>query len=695
MQNMAIDMTHQGAKVAIPNAAGLHARPAASFVQLAKKFKSQVTLRKADQSVNGKSVVSILGLETQQGDLLHVVATGEDAQAAVQALTELLVSGCGEAPQRGDPSPAQGWDQHASPNTAEPSVYREGSAPEGAFVGVPAAQGIATGQVYRFVRTCLEVLELTNAGCAQELASFQSALSAVKVELQAQSSGQHKEDTAAHIMAAHLTVLEDSELLDEIAQAVQGGKSAAFACQSVFELHARKLEASSQEYLRSRAVDLRDIGRRMVNMLLGGALTRHDMPPNSVVVAHDLSPSETVEFDLSKVVGLVTVQGGASSHVAILANSFGIPLLCGVSDDVLNLASGTPVILDAMQAWLLPHPNADMQSQAQARLTKRQDLQSHQLEHAKTDAVTSDGQRVEVVANIRNEQDALHALEMGAEGVGLLRSEFLFTDRSTAPSEAEQADVYLAVARVLGVNRPLVIRTLDVGGDKPLRYLQLPTEDNPFLGVRGVRVSLLHPEMFRAQLRAILKAASETQLHIMFPMVSDLEELQQIKAILTEEQALIPAHSNHKVRVGVMIEVPSAALMVEHLASEVDFFSIGTNDLTQYTLAMDRGHPQFGLRANSLHPAVLKMIEITCTGALKHGKWVGVCGGLAGNPLAVPLLVGLGVRELSVDAPSIPSVKASVRPYSVATCQALAKEVLNLTSTDAVIQHLKKFQSNI
>ena len=694
MLNMVIDMTHQGATVAIPNATGLHARPAASFVQLAKKFKSQVTLHKADQSVNGKSVVSILGLETQQGDLLHVVANGEDAQAAIQALTEMLASGCGELPQRCDQTPAQGDDHQSLPKTAESPVYLGNSTPVGAFVGVPAAQGIATGHVYRFVRTSLEVIELASASCAQELNSFHSALSAVKVELQTQSEGQSNEDTAGHIMAAHLTVLEDSELLDEIAQAVQGGKSAAFACQSVFELHAKKLEASSLEYLRSRAMDLRDIGRRLVNTLLGVVQTMHDIPTNSVVVAYDLSPSEIVEFDLSKVVGLVTVQGGANSHVAILAKSFGIPLLCGVSDDVLKLASGTPVILDAMQAWLLPEPNAEMQSQALARLTDRRDLQRHQLAHAQTDAVTFDGLRVEVVANIRNEQDAFQAIQWGAEGVGLLRSEFLFTDRSTAPSEAEQAAVYLAVARVLGVNRPLVIRTLDVGGDKPLRYLPLPAEENPFLGVRGVRVSLMHPELFRAQLRAILKAAPETQLHIMFPMVSDLEELRQIKAILGEEQALMTERSIQKVRVGVMIEVPSAALMVEHLAAEVDFFSIGTNDLTQYTLAMDRGHPQFGLKADSLHPAVLKMIEITCTGALKHGKWVGVCGGLAGNPLAVPLLVGLGVRELSVDAPSIPSVKASVRAHSVAACQALAKEVLNLSTTGAVIQHLKKFQSN-
>ena len=695
MQSGIVEMSFQGPPIAIPNAAGLHARPAASFVKMAKKFKSHVTLQKAEQSVNGKSVVSIMGLETQQGDLVCVLANGEDAQEAVKALSDWLQFGSGET----HVVPATDSAHQPLAEVLKPHTVSVAPIPEGAFVGIPAVQGIALGQIYQFKRATLKVQENSEGGALQELASFQAALVKVRQVLQTQS---HKppssgvalpSDTASDIMAAHLCLLDDSELLDEIAQSIQDGKSAGFACQSVFEHHALKLEASQHVYLSSRAMDLRDIGRRLVSMVLGAGQIEMHIPPRSILIAHDLSPSETVSFDRANISGLVTVQGGASSHVAILAKSFDIPLLCGVHPEVLNLPQGTPVILDTVQAWLVARPDAGVQAQTQARLVERQAVQLLQFSKAKADAVTADGCRIEVVANIRNAHDAKQALAMGAEGVGLLRSEFLFTDRATPPSEAEQGGAYLAVAQTIGPHRPLVIRTLDVGGDKPLSYLPLPAEDNPFLGVRGVRVSLLYPELFRSQLRAILNVALETQLHIMFPMVSDLEELLQIKAILAEEQFQLKLNPS-QVRVGVMIEVPSAALMVAHLAPEVDFFSIGTNDLTQYTLAMDRGHPQFGLKANPLHPAVLKLIEMTCTEAHKHGKWVGVCGGLAGQALAAPLLVGLGVRELSVDAPSIASVKASVRLFSLSACQALAKEVLALSSTQAVIEHLEKFHSH-
>ena len=695
MQSGIAEMTLQGPPIPIPNASGLHARPAASFVQMAKKFKSQVTLQKAELSVNGKSVVSVMGLETKQGDILCVLAKGEDAQDAVKVLSDWLLLGSGESQFKAVPAIAL----ESAADDLKPQIDPAGPIPEGAFVGVIAVQGIALGQVYQFKRALLQVHENSDVDAQQEVASLQAALAKLRHELQTQSETHSSAgialstDTASDIMAAHLSLLDDNELVNEIVQIIQCGKSAAFACQSVYERHAQKLEVSQLAYLSSRSMDLRDIGRRLVSTVLGIAQIEMEIPPQSILIAHDLSPSEAVSFDRANISGIVTVQGGATSHVAILAKSFDIPFLCGVHPEVLNLLLGTPVILDTVQGWLVAHPSSAVLSETQARLGQLQSLQRRQLSDVKADAVTADGCRIDVVANIRNAQDAKHALELGAEGVGLLRSEFLFTDRVTPPTEAEQGGAYLAVAQAIGPHRPLVIRTLDVGGDKPLSYLPLPPENNPFLGVRGVRVSLLHPELFRSQLRAILKVAFETQLHIMFPMVSDLEELLQIKAILAEEQFQLKLNPS-QVQVGVMIEVPSAALMVAHLAPEVDFFSIGTNDLTQYTLAMDRGHPQFGIRANPLHPAVLKMIEITCTGALKHGKWVGVCGGLAGEALAVPLLVGLGVRELSVDAPSIPSVKASVRLFSLPACQALAKEVLALSSTQAVIQHLEKFHSN-
>ena len=295
-------------------------------------------------------------------------------------------------------------------------------------------------------------------------------------------------------------------------------------------------------------------------------------------------------------------------------------------------------------------------------------------------AHTKDGHRVEVVANITSVEDAKKAVAAGAEGVGLLRTELLFEDRDTAPTEDEQAEQYGAIAAVLGKERPFVIRTLDAGADKPLSYLQLPKEQNPFLGLRGVRISLAYPEMFRAQLRAVLRSAAQGDVHVMFPMISDLGEVRAARQLLAEEQARLGG----QVKVGVMVEVPSAALQAELLAREVDFFSIGTNDLTQYVLAMDRGHPKLARQAEAIHPAVLKMIGMTCDGARFHGKWVGVCGGLASDPQAAPLLVGLGVKELSVSVPAIASVKAALARFTLAECQSLAQAALRLGTISEV-----------
>lgn len=323
--------------------------------------------------------------------------------------------------------------------------------------------------------------------------------------------------------------------------------------------------------------------------------------------------------------------------------------------------------------------------QARERLSARSTRAQEEKVEASASAVTRDGQRIEVVANVRNAQEAQQAVAQGAEGVGLLRSEFLFEERATAPSEDEQAVAYQAVAQALGAQRTLVVRTLDVGGDKPLPYLILPREDNPFLGLRGVRVSLEQPEMFRTQLRAILRAAGQARLHIMFPMIATVEELRQAKAMLAQEQAATGAPA---IPVGVMIEVPSAALMASQLAREADFFSIGSNDLTQYTLAMDRGHPKLASQADALHPAVLKMMAMACDGAREHGKWVGLCGALASEPMAVPLLIGLGVTELSVSVPAIAAIKALVRRLSLAECQVLAREVLAMSSAAEVRERL-------
>jgi phosphocarrier protein FPr len=312
-----------------------------------------------------------------------------------------------------------------------------------------------------------------------------------------------------------------------------------------------------------------------------------------------------------------------------------------------------------------------------------------ELAEAARPAVTADGRRLNVVANISGLAEAEESVALGGEGVGLLRSEFLFLQRSAAPDEAEQAAVYTAIAKALGPERDLVVRTLDVGGDKPLAYLPLPPEVNPFLGVRGIRLNLLGPELLTSQIRAILTAAPFSRLHIMFPMVSTVEEVRTVRAMVAEQKAALGAAS--PVAVGIMVEVPSAAVLAGGLAAEVDFFSIGTNDLTQYTLAIDRGHPRLAKMADGLHPAVLSLIDQTVRGARRHGKWVGVCGGLAGESAAIPILLGLGVDELSVSVSALPAVKAAIRRLTASECQTLARDALALLTAAEVRELVGRF----
>jgi phosphocarrier protein FPr len=373
------------------------------------------------------------------------------------------------------------------------------------------------------------------------------------------------------------------------------------------------------------------------------------------------------------VLGLCTTTGGASSHVAILARSLEIPLVAGLDPHVLDLTDGTVVVLDGARGTVRVNPSpAEI-----ARIHQQQEELSRerrtQHAHAHEPATTLDGHRVAVEANIGGTADAEQAVTLGADGVGLFRSEFLFLQRATAPDEDEQRAAYADVARALGRERRLVVRTLDVGGDKPLPYLPLPREDNPFLGERGIRAMLNRPELLRAQLRAILLAAREGRVAVMFPMIASIEEWRAARDVLEHERLKLGAP---RIEAGIMIEVPAAALVADRFAEEVDFFSIGTNDLTQYTLAMDRGHPRLAPQVDGLSPAVLRLVDQTVRAAQRFGRKTAVCGGIAGDPQAVPLLVGLGIDELSVAGPAIPAVKAQIRRLRLEECRGLAQKAL-------------------
>ena len=658
--------------ILIPNPTGLHARPAAVLANLAKKFKAEIRLQKGDDQANAKSVVAIMGLEVGCGDKVVLIAKGEDADSAISTLTPLLWEGLGDEGYAPAPAPASfvvsaGAAPAPKPRSDDPNL----------LIGVAASPGLAVGEVFQVRHTELQVTEAAEGDPQQERARLDEAIGQARSQLEALQARLHGERAAdkAAIFAAHQELLDDPDLLDIAYSALAKGKSAAFAWQRAFSTHADRLASLRNELLAARANDLRDVGRRVLTLLTGAEPGRPEPPLNAILVAEELTPSDTASLDRNRVRGFCTTLGGATSHVAILARSLDIPAVAGIEPRTLELPNGTPVILDGGKGILRLNPTPE--EVARIRQTQEQwaDRRQIDLAAAHQPAITLDGQRVEVVGNIGGLADAEQIPALGGEGVGLLRSEFLFMERSTAPSEDEQFEAYKAIAEALGPERPLIIRTLDVGGDKPLSYLPIPKEDNPFLGERGLRVGLDRPEMLRTQLRAILRAAAFGKVLIMFPMVALLSELRDAKAMLKEEQQQLNVAP---IPVGIMVEIPVAAVMAAQFAREADFFSIGTNDLTQYTLAMDRGHPKLAPKVDGLNPGVLRLIAWTVQAAHAEGKWVGVCGGIASDPQAVPLLIGMGVDELSASLPTIPGIKAQIRKLRLSECQALAQRALTL-----------------
>ncbi len=665
------------ARITLPNADGLHARPAALLAAAARTHKASLRLALGSTAADARSVISIMLLGARHGDAIDIEGRGVDAQAAVDHLAQLLASGSGEVP---------GAAAAAPPPIAAP--VPAAAAREGLLAGVAASPGLAIGRIVQLRRHEFEVA-VSGAGQAIESTRLETALAAAAAELTALGAGRDS-SSQAQILAAHRELLADPGLLDGARSGVAGGHSAAYAWRDAYTDYAARVAALSNTLLRERAGDIRDVGERVLALLAGARPAAVEVAAGSVLVADELTPSQTAALDVRRVVGFCTTGGGATGHSAILARSLGIPAICGIDAGARRLADGLQVILDGDRGTLDTAPDAAAIEAAHAALARAADARAGAEAVAGDSAVTRDGHRIEVGANVRDAAETATAMQAGGDGVGLLRSEFLFAERDTAPSEAEQAAAYQAVARAVGPGRRLVVRTLDVGGDKPLPYLPLPHEENPFLGVRGIRVGLAHPQLLTTQLRAIASAAAATKLCVMFPMIATLEELRAARALLEP----IAQATGRAIEVGVMIEVPSAALIAERLAAEVDFFSIGTNDLTQYTLAMDRGHPQLAAQADGLHPSVLRLIAMTVTAAHRHGRWVGVCGGLAGDPVAVPALVGLGVDELSVSAVSVPTIKAQVRSLARQDCARVATSLLEMGTAAEVRAALACFAAH-
>jgi phosphocarrier protein FPr len=664
--------------VLIPNATGLHARPAAVLANLAKRFKSKVLLQRGDDQANAKSVVSIMGIEIGFGDKVVVIAEGPDAEEAIAVITPELAAGLGDEGSRPAPAPAT-----TEPDPANAPAPRHLSDDPKLLLGVPASPGLGVGKVFQVRREEPRVPEVGDDDPRKERRKLEDAIERGKNELeQLQAELKARSDAKkAAIFAAHQELLEDPDLIDIAESAIAKGKGAAFAWQRAYTTHAERLSKLKNAIMAGRAADLRDVGRRILGILTGQPVEEPKPPAGSILIAEELTPSDTAKLNPVEVLGFATVGGGATSHVAILARSLDIPAIAGIEPRALEIPDGVGVILDGGKGQLRLDPDPAEMERILSAKQRMAEKKAADLAAAGEPATTTDGHRIEVVANIGGLEDAEKGMRLGAEGVGLLRSEFLYLDRTAAPSEEEQTAIYADIARVLD-GKPLIIRTLDVGGDKPLAYLPMPREENPFLGIRGVRIGLDRPEILRTQVRAVLRAAKGNRLRMMFPMIATLDEIRSVKGLVEEERAKVG--DGDQVELGIMVEVPSTAIMARQFAREVAFFSIGTNDLTQYTLAMDRGHPKLAAKADAMNPAVLRLIAQTVEGAEAEGKWVGVCGGLASDPQAVPILVGLGVKELSCSVPAIPAVKSEVRSRSLVECQELARAALDQDTAAAV-----------
>lgn len=531
----------------------------------------------------------------------------------------------------------------------------------------------------------------------QEIARFKSGRDKASVQLEAirvKASETFGEEKAA-IFEGHIMLLEDEELEQEIIALIKDSKMTAdAAAHEVVEGQAKALEELDDEYLKERAADVRDIGKRLLMNILGMTIVDLSAIQDEVIlVATDLTPSETAQLNLNKVLGFITDLGGRTSHTSIMARSLELPAIVGTSDVTKQVKNGDFLILDAVNNKIYVNPTAEIVEELKAVQNQYVSEKNELVKLKDLPAITLDGHQVEVCANIGTVRDIAGAERNGAEGVGLYRTEFLFMDRDAFPTEEEQFQAYKAVAEGMG-SQAVIVRTMDIGGDKDLPYMDLPKEENPFLGWRAIRICLDRKEILHAQLRAILRASAFGKLRIMFPMVISVEEVRELKAELEMLKTQLREEGkafDKTIEVGVMVETPAAATIARHLAKEVDFFSIGTNDLTQYTLAVDRGNELISHLYNPMSPSVLTLIKQVIDASHAEGKWTGMCGELAGDERATLLLLGMGLDEFSMSSISIPRIKKIIRNSNFEDVKALADEALNQPTAEDLMNVVNKF----
>lgn len=652
----------------LPDGHGIHARPAARISALARDFDGLVQIGCRHRRADAKSVTSLLALGAVAGDHLDIRVIGADPRAFAVRLAEIIAQG-------------EADDDRGAPSVADADVAETPLRP-GQIRAVRAAPGLAVGPVFHVGDA--DVAITAEAGEPdEELRRLDEAKARLTQRLAAQASRPDGGSAAAAIASAHIALIDDLALNEKVAKLIGDGVAAPLAWRQVSRQEEESLRVTGVARVAERAIDLRDIERRLLAELAGNTpgADAVDVPGGAIVVAADLPPSFLLERNGAEIGGILLGAGGATSHLAILAAARAIPMLVAAGEEAAALTDGALVILDADRQAVETAPDAERIADVRAELTARDARSAGARARAGQDCVMADGRRIEIFANLASADDARHAIGVGAEGCGLLRTEFIFAECDAPPTEDWQAGVYAEIAAALD-GRPLIIRTLDAGGDKPLRCLPFPAEDNPALGMRGIRFAMQRPDILKTQLRAMVRGVPAAQLRVMLPMIVDPGELRAVRAMLDDIRHDLGVAA--PIALGAMIETPAAAILADAIAVEADFLSIGSNDLAQYALAMDRGNPGLSARVDALHPAVLRLIGAAAEGAGKHGRWFGICGGIASDPDAAALLIGLGCDELSSVADAIPHIKDRVRTLDPAACRRLARRACALDSAAAV-----------
>jgi multiphosphoryl transfer protein len=660
---------------------GLHARPAGRLRDAAAAFGSAITFsnRRNDLEANARSTLALVATLTRAGDECALQIAGDDEAAAAEALRRFVFV---ELPLCDEGPPVVPAVQGAS---LLPRALRG----PGVLVhrGHPASGGI--GRAPALVVAPRTGPDLTGVGRGSpeaELVKLERAFAQVGAALRARPVA-NANNTERAIVEAHLAILEDVELRARIDEEARGGAGAGQAVAAVVEHFAAVLRDSGSAVLAERVLDLRDVEELLLSALYPGTARdgRIALERDAVVVAQTLSPAHFLALDTARIKGLVLARGGATSHTVILARALGVPCVIGVADAVRTVSDGQAIVVDGERGLLVADPSPAVAEFYDVEDAALRAIRERIERTAARDAATSDGRRIEVAANVSSLVDARQALANGAEGIGLFRTELLFMDRAEAPSEDEQAEVYAEAARLAGA-RSVIVRTLDVGGDKPIPYLDRPEERNPFLGFRAIRTYAANPGIVAAQIRACLRASTCGNVKIMFPMVSSLHDVRMLRGLVTAEMESLAAAGvpfDRDIGVGVMVEVPSLAFVIDQVAREVDFLSIGSNDLLQYLLAVDRDNQHVAHLYKPFEPAFLRALAAVCDGAHACGKWVGLCGELGGDPLAVPLLVGLGLDEISVGCARVSAVKSAIAGCATPECrQLLASAMRQDTAAD-------------